>query len=397
MSRHPIYNAQHQTYAYTLTLQSDPSAPYGEETHSHNVQELIYYTFLETGLNHTIGPHRAVFRLTRGLLLMDYPLVFPPDRVLLEIADVTPSDHELAEAIGELKEQGYAFVLDLPHHDLTLYHDLMRQVQLFNIDLTLWSRSKLQEHIAACRQYQAQLIASSVDTKEDFELCQALGFDYFKGAFFGQADIITHRRGPVNRPALLHLMTRLIDPSTHLRELEDLIRRDVTLCHNLLRLLSSSPEAPAEPIASVRQMLQVIGLKSLITWVSLILLSGLDDKPHDLVTTAMIRAKMCESLAKMTRQEAPSMFFLTGLISVLDDLLAFTMSDLTASFSLDETIQRALLHREGELGRLLGSVLAYESGNWDALNQLGVDSTVITDSYLRAIVWAEESTGSRSN
>lgn len=138
-------------------------------------------------------------------------------------------------------------------------------------------------------------------------------------------------------------------------------------------------------------MLQTIGLKSLITWVSLILLSGLDDKPHELVTTAMIRAKMCETLAKATEQEAPPTFFLMGLISVLDALMDTTISDLTENLPISEAIQRALLNREGELGRLYGSVLAYESGNWDALNQLGIDSTVITDSYLRAIVWAEES------
>jgi EAL and modified HD-GYP domain-containing signal transduction protein len=140
-------------------------------------------------------------------------------------------------------------------------------------------------------------------------------------------------------------------------------------------------------------MLQAIGLKSLITWVSLILLSGLDDKPHEMITTALIRAKMCEALAKATNQETPQTFFLTGLISVLDALLDISMSDLAANLPIDQTIQRALLHGEGELGRILGSVLAYENGNWEALNQLGIDSTTITDSYLRAIVWAEESTG----
>ncbi len=80
-----------------------------------------------------------------------------------------------------------------------------------------------------------------------------------------------------------------------------------------------------------------------------------------------------------------------GLISVLDALMDTTISDLTENLPISEAIQRALLNHEGELGRLYGSVLAYESGNWDALNQLGIDSTVITDSYLRAIVWAEES------
>ncbi|ETW94189.1 MAG: hypothetical protein ETSY1_35990, partial [Candidatus Entotheonella factor] len=192
---------------------------------------------------------------------------------------------------------------------------------------------------------------------------------------------------------LLNLMTKLIDPATPFKELEDLIRRDVTLCHNLLRVLSSNALTPLEPIATVQQMLQTLGLKSLITWVSLILLSGLDDKPHELVTTAMIRAKMCESLAKATRQEAPKTFFLTGLISVLDALLDVTMADLIAHLCIDETIQHALLHHQGEQGRILGSVLAYESGNWEALNQLGIDSTVITDSYLRAIVWAEGAAG----
>jgi len=36
-------------------------------------------------------------------------------------------------------------------------------------------------------------------------------------------------------------------------------------------------------------------------------------------------------------------------------------------------------------------VLAYESGDWDNIHQLGIDSSVITDSYLRALVWAEAS------
>lgn len=154
MSRQPIYDAQRQICAYVLSPQADPSAPYGEEASSHNVQELIYYTFWETGIDQVIGPHRAVFRLTRGLLLMDYALVFPPDRVILEIADFEPPDHEFTEAIGELADNGYHFALSSPHQDHELYHPLMTKVHMLNIDLTLWSRPKLQEHIADCRQYQ---------------------------------------------------------------------------------------------------------------------------------------------------------------------------------------------------------------------------------------------------
>ena len=396
LRRQPIYDAHRQLYAYALSPQSDTSAPYGEENSSPNVQELLYYTFLETGLNQLVGSHQAVFRLTRGLLLMDYALVLPCERVILEIAEVTPPDDDLAETMAELKSQGYVFILNLPQCNLSLHHQLMTQAHIFNFDLTLWSHAKLQEYITHCRTYHAQFLVSGIDTAEDFQFCQTLGIDYYQGAFLGQADLITHRRSPVNRPGLLQLMTKLIDPATPFHEIEDLIRRDVSLCHNLLRLLSTSPSVPLEPIASIHQILQAIGVRPLITWVSLILLSGLYDKPHDLLTTAMIRAKMCESLAKSTQQDNPDTFFFTGFLSVLDALLDIAMPELAAALSLDESIRHALLHCEGQLGRILGAVLAYESGNWEALHQLGIDSTTITDSYLRAIVWAEESAGASS-
>ncbi len=390
MSRQPIYDAQQCIYAYALSPQSDPSAPYGEETNTHNVQELIYYTFLETGLDQVAGSHRAIFRLTRGLLLMDYALVFPPDHVMLEISDFESPDHEFTEAIGELADEGYHFVLSPHHQDHDLQHQLMSKVHMLDIDLTFWSRPKLQEYVAACRQYQVQLMASNVDTLEDFEYCQTLGLDFFKGAFFGQSEIITHRRSPVNRPALHHLMAKLINPFTSFNELVDLIQRDVTLSYKLLRLLNSHFLAVPKPVTSIAQVLRTIGLQQLIIWVSLMLLSGLDDKPYELATTAMIRAKMCEILAQTTQQQAPDVFFLTGLVSVLDSLLDVTMPELIANLPIDASLQRALVDGEGELGRILSAVLAYERGDWEKLNQLDIDSTVITDSYLRAIVWAEE-------
>jgi c-di-GMP phosphodiesterase len=68
-----------------------------------------------------------------------------------------------------------------------------------------------------------------------------------------------------------------------------------------------------------------------------------------------------------------------------------SMPELLSELPIGADVQQALLQHEGEIGRILHSVLAYESGDWDNIHQLGIDSSVITDSYLRALVWAEAS------
>ncbi len=308
--------------------------------------------------------------------------------MILEVVDFTPPDIELTEAIHELATAGYSLTIHASHNPDDL-HAVLDVADILKIDLNKWSPADLQDHVARCRQYNGRLLADHVTTEEEFASCIELGFDYFRGAFFGQPDPIEHHRSPTNRPSLLHLMTKLTNPTTGFSDLEDIIRRDVSLTYKLLRVLQTTGHTPPRAINSIRQALSCLGLKSLITWVSFILLSGLDDTPHELTTTAMVRAKMCELVAQSTGLVHIDAFFLVGLLSALHTLLGTSIEDLLTDLPVDNAIRYALLYHEGELGRILRLVLAYERGHWDDGNNLGIDSSIITDSYLRAIVWAE--------
>ena len=196
-------------------------------------------------------------------------------------------------------------------------------------------------------------------------------------------------RCPTNRPVLLNLMTLLIDPRTQRSQIEDIVSRDVTLSYKLLRLIQTTSNGEPPVIATVSQAVHALGYKSLLTWTSLMLIAGMDDAPSDLATTALVRAKMCKLLAQGMRAEPADAFFLVGLLSTLDDLLEMPMPELLAGLPLADAARHALEQHEGELGRILHSVLAYEQGNWDDVHELGIDSSSITDNYLRALVWAE--------
>jgi EAL and modified HD-GYP domain-containing signal transduction protein len=384
VNRQPIYDQNLAVFAYSLVYQN-PEAPLGGY---HATSELIYSTFMEMGLEGIVGRKRAVFCLTRGFLLLDYAAVFPTDKVILEVSEVTPSDTELIKVVRDLSAQGYTIALnDMVIAEYPL--PLLEAAGLIIIDLRACPTAQLQERRDSFRQYAVKLVARHVDTQEAFAYCQDLGFDYFQGYFFCQPETIKHQRSLTNRMAVLQLMAKLLHPDTSMNELEAIVSRDVSLSYKLLRLINSSFYSLRSKVTSLRQALLLLGTKALTTWVSLILLSGIDDKPHELTTTAMVRAKMCELLASQVDSKRKDTFFLMGLLSVMDALMDMCMPEIVASLPLDNELAEALLYQEGTLGLALRSVLAYEHGNWDDVYHLGLDSSTLTDAYLQAVVWAE--------
>jgi EAL and modified HD-GYP domain-containing signal transduction protein len=120
------------------------------------------------------------------------------------------------------------------------------------------------------------------------------------------------------------------------------------------------------------------------------ILTGVRDKPPELMTIAMVRATMCERLAHTLGQDRPTSCFLVGLFSVLDALMDRPMPEVLHALPLAEEVHSALLDHAGSLGTILHSVLAYERGNWEEATRLGLDRNIIVDTYLHAIAWAVE-------
>jgi EAL and modified HD-GYP domain-containing signal transduction protein len=232
------------------------------------------------------------------------------------------------------------------------------------------------------------LLAEKVETLDDFTYCKALGFDYFQGYFFCKPEIIKGHRAPANRLTTLQLLAKLRDPTVDFRELEELISRDVALSYKLLRLVNSTLYALPRKVDSLQQALHLLGTEFITTWVSLIILSGIDDKPHELMMTAMVRAKMCELLAQSLGHTDTAAFFTAGLFSALEALMDGTGEEVLRSLPLSDDLMAALLRYEGVLGAVLHCVLAYERGDWHVVSCPGLDKTTIAYAYLQAFNWA---------
>ena len=388
VGRQPIYNRKLEVVAYELLFRDSEVNHAAIVDGDQATSRLVHDTFLEIGLDAIVHDKTAFINFTRDFVLGDSTTIFPADRVVVEILEDVVVDAELLEAVRTLSEQGYTIALD----DCVCHPDMMPLVALADIiklDVLAVDADTLQQSVRALRQYNVQLLAEKIETRAIFAYCCELGFDFFQGYFLSKPDVVTGQRSPSSRMALLLLLAKLQDPTMELRDLEEIIARDVSLSYKLLRVVNAAIYGLSKKVESIHQALLLLGTRFISRWISVILLANIADKPHDVMATSLIRAKMCELLAEAMERKEKDVFFTVGLFSVLDALLDTPLPDVLASLPLADELTCALLNYEGILGETLRCVVAYEHSNWQDVGCAELSQQTITTAYLQAIAWAD--------
>ncbi|WP_167541125.1 EAL and HDOD domain-containing protein [Janthinobacterium agaricidamnosum] len=156
-------------------------------------------------------------------------------------------------------------------------------------------------------------------------------------------------------------------------EIETLLRRDPRLSYHLLRLVNSAGVGGGRRVTSVNHAIMLLGRQQLRRWLNLMLFAARDGDPRSgmLLARAAVRARLMEALAgvlgldKMHQEQA----FISGLFSLLGVLFGTPLAQLLPVLALCQTVQTALLAREGELGALLLTIEAAEAGDFEVLGQ----------------------------
>jgi len=387
IGRQPIYDRKLNVYAYELLFRaaSDNSASFTDGDQA--TTDVIVNTFLEIGLDNIVGNRLAFINLTRSFFVGEHTISLPKNRVVLELLEDIDADDEVIAGVKRLSDQDYTIALD----DF-IYHEslqpLVTLADLVKIDIMTLSRDEIRQHVNALRQHPLRLLAEKVETQEDFNFCMELGFDYIQGYFFAQPKVIRGQRLPNNRLAILKLLGRLQDPNITPEQLEELIAQDIAFSYRILRYVNSASLALPRKIESIHQAVVILGLQAIKSWTTLLAMSQVDNKPAELVVTAMVRGKMAEGLAKAMNAPQPESFFTVGLFSALNALMDNSMEEILTQLPLADHIAAALLHRRGIHGDILDCVLAYERGQWQNLGCSQLGTHKIRDCYLDALQWA---------
>jgi c-di-GMP phosphodiesterase len=187
----------------------------------------------------------------------------------------------------------------------------------------------------------------------------------------------------------LRRLSELTAGDVSFEDLERIIASDVGLSLKLLRYVNSAFFALPRTVNSVREALNMLGVRTVRRWATVMAISSLPDVPDELVSLALRRAHMCEILAGSALPEERETLFTIGLFSVADALLDLPMAEVLDSLPFSDEIQAALLRREGPKGELLAAVTAYERGEFPTLAVPGPVPS-LAGAYRAALEWADE-------
>jgi len=392
IGRQPIYDANLNVFAYELLFRS------GKATNEANVIDgdsattnVIINAITEIGMDQLVGPHRAFINLTHNHILQmaEQPLPELKDRLVLEILEDIKAENEIVAAVQKLAKNGFTIALDDFIYSESL-QPLVEISDIIKIDLMALTKEELEQHVKQLSDGKRKLLAEKVETQEEFDHCKQLGFDYYQGYFFCKPQIIKGQSLPANKVAIMKLLAKLVDSDSTNEELAQTITQDVTMSMRVLRYINSAQFGFGNEVNSIQQAIMMLGRSTIRNLANLVTMSQIEDKPHELLIISMIRAKMAENIAALVQADK-DICFTTGLFSIIDTLMNSEMELLIEGLPLTETIRAALIRREGELGKILSCVLAYESGDWKNVSYDTLNINQIRDCYLNALKWASGS------
>jgi c-di-GMP-related signal transduction protein len=390
VARQPIFDKDLNVYAYELLFRSgdsqDASAIRNGQAATSTV---VVNTFANMGLQDLVGSRPAAINVSESFLIDALSLQLPAERLILEILGDVSIDRELVQAVHALRERGYTIALD----DFSYKPELQPLVEMSDViklDVHKLGNQGLWHQMGLIQSYGKRLVAEKVETHDELEFCKSLGFQHYQGHFLCQPKLVTKRTVPTNRMAKLSLLAELNNPGVDFDSLERIIGRDVGLSYRFLRYINSAFFSLPHKVGSIRQALVLLGLTQVKNWATLLAMADIDDKPNELIVTALVRAKMCELAAAQRPQREREEYFTTGMFSVVDALLDSPMDVVMASLPLSDEIKDALHHHLGPKGVVLKAVLNYERANFDDLRALAPPGVTAQEIYTWAIAWARE-------
>ena len=385
--RHPIADARNTVVGYELRFGGsinlgDPAMD------AKATSALLVEAFGDIGLETLAGRHPAWVQIARNFLVEIGPPPVRPDRAVLQIMAYQAREDLLA-ILQKLSRSGYTIALDEWTGEMgTNVEELMSLCSIVKVDVSAVPASELPRVLRVPKMQGSLLVATNVGDHAAFERCKDLGFTYFQGEYFAQPRIFKHRSVATAGLGSLRRLAELTQGDISFEDLERIISSDIGLSLKLLRYVNSAFFALPRTVSSVHEALNLLGVRTVRRWATVMVLSSIPDVPDELVSLGLRRAHMCEILAGSTSGEERETLFTIGLFSVADALLNIPMSEVLESLPFTEEIAAALLRREGPKGELLAAVAAYERGEFPTLPSTPGPS--LAGAYRSALEWADE-------
>jgi EAL and modified HD-GYP domain-containing signal transduction protein len=387
VGRQPIFDRDLAVRAYELLFQSldDEAGAPGSADGAHRSPEQILGAGVEA-IAALVGTKTAFCNASRNMITGETPILAPPDRVVVEIcASLIRAETDLA-GCQRLRDSGFTLAID-DFQGSDTADELLELASIVKIDAEAVDRERLPSLLAQCRRFKVDLIAQNVDTPAKLGRCESLGFDYFQGYLLARSHAAPGGPPAPGRLAGLRMSARLLDAECPIGEIEEIIRSDPAMTHQVLQLAGiGAAGGMRRTVRTIRQALVLVGWRRLQSWVALLLLTDDGNASEEQIATVLMRARMSELLAAAVGCK-PDACYTAGLLSTLDIVLGMPVEKIVETLPLDEELRTALLTGDGPLGELIADVADYQLGRPELAVRRAIREDALRAAAVDALTW----------
>lgn len=352
------------------------------------------------GISKLLGDRYAFIRMSptslRNPLLK--PLVTPNTVVMINPGKISASDMtEVRHNLKYLDEIGikHGWSIDRPCPELA---EFLPRADFIEVDTTAFDGITLKGmsfdmHAANTKQ---MLIASELQSFDDFNLCFQSGYNFFSGPFVTSRENWQPAKSEINRITVFEALN-LIRSGAEFDTISNCMRKDPILTFKLLRYINSPGIGLQNKVNEIQQALMILGRDKFYRWLSLLLFDFKQPgyQENVLKEQALVRARFMEMLAGLGNlPDSADHLFITGLFSLLDVMTGQTLEDVLKQVALAEPVTAALKGENGPIRNALLLTIAAEKNREAEMATLaetcGLDDAKVTELMLEAMTWSQQ-------
>lgn len=393
VARQPIFDAEKHVVAYELLFRDGVDNRFPDINPDEATSKILAGSHLNLGVEEITGGKQAYINFHQDTLLYRFPTSLDPMNVVIEVVETVELNSNLLKACKHIRDLGYRVALDDYDFD-PKWDEYLPHVDVIKVDIKECSLMQISKGLQRLSSLNVTWVAEKIETVAEFNKLRMLGFTLFQGYFFARPEIIKHKKIGASQMAVMELLDASCGAKFDIERLNTIFERDVALSYMLLRFINNPTVNKRNEITSLRHALNYMGQVEVRKFIALLSLAKLsNDKPKELMTTALARAKFCELIADIRGEiNNPPTGFLVGLFSLLDTMLDQSMQDLMAKMPLSAAAKKALCGQENNFGNYLRLARCYEQGDWAVIKSLSIRLKVspqqIDNAYQQSLLWA---------
>jgi EAL and modified HD-GYP domain-containing signal transduction protein len=385
--RQPILDAQMAIMGYELIMQ--PIASSGQVA-----MERFAQLHKEHDLTQLSGGALIFLRANQLVLNESLINLIPnPEHLIIEVEASIAQQPETLKLLKTLRQGGIRLCLsdyqpNNPDHDR-----VASACQYVKIKSDNCNGENYRAVVDKLHQASLKVIAQDVLDEGCLHDLKTSGFDYFQGFFFTNPIVLHGKKLSASKLNLLQLLSKVNNNDTELTVLAEIISHDVALSHKLLTAINQPQHNLPIKVSSINDAIRYMGLKRLKLWISMILMSEVDEKPQALMETSLVRAKLCEQLAEHTGHKSEKdSYFLVGLFSTLGAYFDLPQDEVLDELPIADHLKTAMLDHQGPVGQALWIAKQFENPYADLMSLTYENSAImdISNHYLCATRWGSQ-------